>query len=147
MPQIDKYFKGKKSNSIETAFLRQCEEKENIPRQNECTDETNILKNKIEILEIENQDIKKKYENLKSKHISLLQVLLKLEEKNQDLEMKIKSEAKPNETHLFEDDKSSRLEQSSDFSTHLVNVHFSLNIFDSISLVLIFSLISYLCLE
>lgn len=120
MSGIQKFFKTKNPNSIQMAFLRQTEEKENVKLQNECTDEQQLLKNKIEILEIENRDLKKKYDNLKSKHVNLLQVLLKLEEKNQLLEMKTKSKGNSDNTHPFNDNESSKSERSSDFFANLV---------------------------
>lgn len=124
MSTIQKFFKAKNPNSIEIAFLRQSKEDENAERQIESTDEKKILEDKIEVLEIEIRDLKKKYDGLKSKHVSLLQVLLRLEEKNQELQAKIKSEENANKAHEFEDDRTSKSEQSSDFLTHLVNLDF-----------------------
>lgn len=129
MSGIQKFFKTKNPTSIETAFLRQCKENESVEHEIAATNEKKILENKIELLEIENRDLKKKYDGLKSKHVGLLQVLFKLEQKNQDLERKTQCEKSVSKIALLDDNQPSKSEQCSEFLTHLVDLDFSLNSF------------------
>lgn len=92
MSNLHAFFKPKKTNAIEEAFLKQCElvEKEKIESnaQSKCDEQIIILENVIKTLKTEKEDIHSKYENLKKKHTQLLQVLLKLEVKNEELSLK-----------------------------------------------------------
>lgn len=102
MANIDKFFKAKKINAIEQAFLRQCDlnsnEKGDTNKERESNEVTNdwikqksALEDNIKVLNHENKELKLKYEKLKSKHMTLLQVLLGMEAKNQSLEAKLQS--------------------------------------------------------
>lgn len=84
---MNKYFKSKKPSSIETSFIRQCDENNSASTENiELSPQReNELLNKIKVLQVEKDHIRKKYEKLKDKHVQLLQTLLHLEEKNQKL--------------------------------------------------------------
>lgn len=88
MSGIDKYFKSKKTNPIQEEFIRQCEQqkKESDEPQIEWIKEKSKLQSTINSLESENRDIKQKYERLKAKHVTLLQMLLTKEQKIQNLE-------------------------------------------------------------
>lgn len=93
---MEKYFKSIKKNPIEEEFLRQCEQTEQSEqRANETqidwANEKSKLENTIAQLKVEKDNYKNKYDHLKAKHIQLLQVLLKIEEKNQNLENRIAS--------------------------------------------------------
>ena len=88
----------KNIGAIQKAFLLQMnrnEEKANkvsvdVPKDHppNWLKEKNILLDKIKAVESEKQQIQVKYDNLKTKHFKLLQTLLNLEEKNQNLESK-----------------------------------------------------------
>lgn len=108
MSDISKYFKSKKTNSIENSFILQCqqEEEEETKPPNEWENEKMLLERKIETLQIEKREVLKKYENLKTKHMQLLQLLFKLEKKNQDLEASVICER--NTVHEFEQTGNSR---------------------------------------
>lgn len=78
--------------AIEKSFLEQCEEKtKNVELNHNRVDvwakERVAYENKIIALETEKKSISSKYEQLKAKHVKLLQVLMQLETKNQKLEM------------------------------------------------------------
>lgn len=97
-PCINSIFKVKKNDPIEEAFLRQCEELQNdddkcvpledkIDNQKIWAKEKSCLEDEIKVLKHDNGNLKRKYENLKVKHMELLKVLLKLEKKNQNQEI------------------------------------------------------------
>lgn len=89
--------KPKNMGAIQKAFLLQTNRHEentlkvSIAVQKEPPSnwlkEKNILEDKIKALENEKQHIQTKYDKLKTKHVGLLQTLLNLEEKNQNLNL------------------------------------------------------------
>lgn len=130
-PQINSIFSVKKSHPIEQAFLRQCEEVQKECFENEqCVaeqtwaKEKSSLEQRVMVLEFENDKFKSKYEKIKAKHIELLQTLLTLEKKNQNLEIEIQS------LKMTNDPKSSATEPIDKFSpcfeieNALVNIFF-----------------------
>lgn len=126
MSGINKYFK-KTPNSIEQAFLRQSKSNENTEPPSTWTNEKKILEDKIGILQTENQDMRQKYDKLKSKHVKLLQVLFEMEKKHQNLEMN-KFQGNTHEKRPSDANKSPTTEYDFDVPTHLVSIYFSLNV-------------------
>lgn len=91
MAEITKYFKEKKVSSIEKAFLRQTTDQEEKNIAVNWEKEKNILEDSLKVFETENREIKLKYDQLKKKHVKLLQVLQELNEKNFKLEAKVQT--------------------------------------------------------
>lgn len=93
--------KPKNIGAIQKAFLLQANRNKedeqkvsvDVPKEpsSNWLKEKKILEDKIKAVEYEKQQIQAKYEKLKSKHFGLLQTLLNLEEKNQNLELKLGS--------------------------------------------------------
>lgn len=92
MSDIQKYFKSKSITAIEKSFLKQCEKKTESSdfdhnKEDDWAKEKITYENKIVALEHEKKKISLKYEQLKAKHVQLLQLLMQLEKKNQTLEL------------------------------------------------------------
>lgn len=100
MSDIQKYFKSKNITAIEKSFLKQCEKNTESSDLDDNKDdvwakEKIAYENKITALEHEKKSISLKYENLKTKHVQLLQLLMQLEKKNQTLESRQVTETTP----------------------------------------------------
>lgn len=100
MAEITKYFEEKKISSIEKAFLRQTSDQEEKNLAVNWTKEKNILEDALKVSETENREIKLKYDQLKRKHVKLLQVLQELNEKNFKLEAKLQTFCAQQKTNI-----------------------------------------------
>lgn len=100
---INTYFKTNQCDAIQKEFLRQCQEIDCSEATNKVEllwpPEKTRLENEIQSLHREKDEIATKYEKLKKKHIELLQTLLNLELKNQEMELKIQKSAEAEKKH------------------------------------------------